>query len=147
MLAGVALALLAAGVGLPLLHIDRLWVFTETVSLWQAITTLYREGETFLGVLLTAFSIVFPAAKLLGVLWLWRRPSPRLAALVDGLGKWSMMDVLVVALLIVTLKGSGLVTAASAPGVYCFAAAVLLSMLSGALVRPPDGRATAPAAE
>ncbi|EKV32808.1 Paraquat-inducible protein A [Caenispirillum salinarum AK4] len=134
-LAGTALVLLGLGIGLPLLHIDRLWLFTDSVSLWQAIVTLYSEGEPFLAVVLTAFSIVFPVLKLIGVLWAWRRPSPRMAAVVDGLGKWSMMDVLVVALLIVTLKGSGLVNAASAPGVYCFAAAVLLSMIAGMLAK------------
>lgn len=137
MLVGAALVLLAAGIGLPLLHVDRLWVFTDSVSLWQAIVVLYAEGEVVLAVLLTLFSIVFPAAKLLGLLWLWRRPSPRLLAVVEGLGRWSMMDVLVVALLIVSLKGSGLVNAASAPGVYCFAAAVALSMIGGRLVPRP----------
>lgn len=61
--------------------------------------------------------------------------SPRMAAVVDGLGKWSMMDVLVVALLVLTAKSSGLANAASAPGVYCFAGAVLLSMIAGMLAK------------
>jgi paraquat-inducible protein A len=135
LLAGASLALLIAGIGLPLLHIDRLWLFTDSLSLWQAIVALYAEGESVLAVLLTLFSIVFPLLKLLGVLWVWRYPSPRVAVVVDALGKWSMMDVLVVALLILTLKSSGLADASSAPGVYCFAGAVLLSMLAGMLVK------------
>lgn len=70
-LALAALVLLALGIALPLLHIDRLWLFTDSVSLWQAIVTLYAEDETFLAVILTVFSIVFPVLKLLGVLWTW----------------------------------------------------------------------------
>lgn len=75
-LALAALVLLALGIALPLLHIDRLWLFTDSVSLWQAIVTLYAEDETFLAVILTVFSIVFPVLKLLGVLWTWRRHLP-----------------------------------------------------------------------
>lgn len=136
-----ALALLAAGVILPLLRIDRLWLFSDTVSLWQAITALFDAGETFLAVVLTLFSIVFPAAKLglLAVTWTLLPVDGRAFRLalgaLDTLGKWSMMDVLVTALLILSLKAQGLANAASAPGVYCFAAAVVLSMAAGGLVR------------
>lgn len=133
LLAGAALVLLALGIGLPLLHIDRLWLFTDSVSLWQAIVTLHTEGETVLAFLLTAFSIVFPTLKIVSILCLSTRPNPRWVAVMNGLGKWSMMDVLVVALVILTAKSSGLANAASAPGVYCFASAVALSMIAGML--------------
>lgn len=140
-LAAAALAFLAAGVTLPLLTISRLWVFEDDVSILAAIHALWDNGETFLAAALLLFSIVFPAAKLAGVMGLWAfaRPGGGLMArglgVLDGLGRWSMMDVLVAALLIFSLKASGLASATSQPGLYCFAAAVVLSMSAGGALR------------
>lgn len=140
-LAAAALGFLAAGVTLPLLTISRLWVFEDDVSILAAIAGLWDNGEAFLAVALLLFSIVFPAAKLAGVMTLWAvaRPGGRAfargLAVIDGLGRWSMMDVLVTALLIFSLKASGLASATSQPGLYCFAAAVVLSMAAGGRLR------------
>lgn len=150
LLAAAALAFLAAGVTLPLLTVSRLWVFEDEVSILAAIAGLWEGGELFLAVALLLFSIVFPAAKLAGVMTLWaavrpgRRAFARGLAVVEGLGRWSMMDVLVVALLIFSLKASGLASATSQPGLYCFAAAVVLSMAATGRLRGTASSAIPP---
>ena len=50
------------------------------------------------------------------------------------LGKWSMLDVLVLALLIFYAKSTGIADAVSMPGIYMFAAAVVLTMLAYGIV-------------
>jgi paraquat-inducible protein A len=79
------------------------------------------------------FSIVVPAAKIVALLVAWLRlrrgasvPS-RLLRIVDGLGRWSLLDVLIVALVIVLLKSGSFTDATTAPAIYPFIAAVFLT--------------------
>ena len=98
------------------------------------------------------FSIVFPILKLLYLLLVSTLPTleierqgRRLRAL-EWLGKWSMHDVLVLALTIFFIKSQGIYDAASLSGVYFFTAAVMLMILSYAWLRV-DGSDAARAAE
>jgi paraquat-inducible protein A len=50
------------------------------------------------------------------------------------LGKWSMLDVLVLALLIFYAKSTALSDAVALPGIYFFAGSVVLTMLAYGLV-------------
>ena len=52
----------------------------------------------------------------------------------DKLGKWSMLDVFIVAVLVVALKLGPLAEVTIEPGFYYFGAAVILSMLIGARI-------------
>jgi len=64
--------------------------------------------------------------------------APHRAALVARVGllsKWSMMDVLVVALAVFAAKTSGLASAAALPGLWFYAGAALLSALAAALIK------------
>jgi paraquat-inducible protein A len=55
-------------------------------------------------------------------------PAPlRLIAAVESFGKWSMLDVFVVALVIFALKAGSFTDATTAPAVYSFIAAILLT--------------------
>ncbi|MGO9986088.1 MAG: paraquat-inducible protein A, partial [Rhodomicrobium sp.] len=53
---------------------------------------------------------------------------------IEWLGKWSMLDVLVLALLVFYAKSTGLADAVALPGVYFFAASVILTMIAYALI-------------
>ena len=135
----VATAFLPLGLLLPVLETTRLWVFKTSYSLVDAVRALITEGEFLLGLLIAIFSLLTPALKIIAVTALHMRPagsgSGPLAHAVDHLGKWSLTDVLVVALLIVLTSGTGLDLAAE-PGLWFFAAsAVLLMIASGLVVR------------
>ena len=76
------------------------------------------------------FSGVFPLAKTLTAAIIFRqgaRPSPKLASLLNILGKWSMLDVFLVAVMILVLEGSVLTTSDVHLGLFLFAGAVVLS--------------------
>ena len=59
-----------------------------------------------------------------------RLPSARLYRLLELIGRWSMLDVYVVAILVALVQAQSLATMAPGPGVLAFAAVVVLSMLA-----------------
>jgi paraquat-inducible protein A len=129
------MALLVIGVSLPFIVVNRLFVFTDAHSLLEISATLLAEQETLLAGVVFMFSILIPAGKLLLLHHAWS-----VAAMNDGrllgqlrllefVGKWSMLEVFVGALVVFAVKASWLGDAATGPGVYCFAAAALLTTL------------------
>lgn len=143
--AGVALLLVALGLlvfnlNRPILHIEKFWIFDHSVSIWSGMMALYRAGEGLLGSLILVFSIVFPIGKNLALLvyliarpWLGSR-SEALVRLLSMLGRWSMLDVLIVAIVVVSLRLGAVAEASLLPPLYWFIASVLLTnMVSTAL--------------
>ncbi|MGL5358693.1 MAG: paraquat-inducible protein A [Shewanella sp.] len=125
-------------------------VLQQTRSIWSTVTELYNTGNGLVAGLVMLFSIVIPALKLslMLVQQLVSRPwlQQRIQLIVNGLGKWSMADVFVVALIITFLAGNAsggmgemLKTQAQfESGFYYFSAYCLLSIASGYLVRSPS---------
>lgn len=115
----------ALGLILPLVQLDKLYFFTESPSLIGVIQGLIAEDETMLAIIIGIFSIGFPGVKLalLHVAGMSKSPRYRLLSSLSFISKWSMMDVLLVAIVIYSAKTSGLATAFSLPGLwfYCFA--------------------------
>lgn len=139
---------LALGITLPILRLTKFIFWTSEYSLLSTVGLLLKQGQTFLGLVVLVFSIVFPVVKLLYLLLVstlpaaeLRRHAKRLKA-IEWIGKWSMHDVLVLALTIFFLKSQGIYDAASLPAVYFFTAAVALMILSYAWLKT-DVAATA----
>jgi len=135
---------LVLGLTLPVMKLTRLYFWTDTPSILSILSALWESGETFLAGVIFVFSIVFPALKLLyiamaGTLTTFD-PARRSHWLkrVEWLGKWSMLDVLVLALLVFYAKAIGFAGAVSLPGVYFFAASVVLTMIAYSLIEPED---------
>ncbi|MFN3233662.1 MAG: paraquat-inducible protein A [Alphaproteobacteria bacterium] len=131
----VVLVLHVASLFMPAIEVERLFFFTDIVTIWGAITALFSRGEILIGLVLFLFTVVFPALKLAAIIHLFLSPSlgdptleKRLSRL-DSLGKWSMLDVFVAALLVVSLTATGLVDARFLPGMYLFALSVILTLL------------------
>jgi paraquat-inducible protein A len=130
-----------AGILLPLLVLEKLYFFTETPSLLQIVSGLWQNGDGLLAVLVCAFSLIFPVAKLF-VLFLeaigqLSRNGQASSAFrhIAMVGRWSMMDVLLVAIVIFAAKTSGFATATTQPGLWFYAYAVLASAVSAALIK------------
>jgi paraquat-inducible protein A len=89
--------------------------------------------------------MLFPAIKLLYLLVAYTTMATgggarqRMLNRMSWLGKWSMLDVLVLALVIFYVKASALTEAAALPGIYFFSAAVLMTMIAYALVEHSPG--------
>ena len=130
----LAAFLLMTGWLLPMMTLSRFVFLSQEVSLLQGIWELALEGEYFLFVLLAGFSVVFPAIKLLLGLLLWYGAAEparqsRWLRWLDFLGRWSMLDVFVVALVVVAVKVSLIDEVELHGGLYAFTSAILLSML------------------
>lgn len=135
-----ATACLVLGLTMPIIRLTRFYVWSDVHSLVSIVRELYLLDEVFLAVVVGVFSVVFPFLKLLYLLAVFAshrshtRRRGRLLRRVAWFGKWSMLDVLVLALVIFYVKTAQLVDAVSMPGVYMFTAAVILTMIAHAMV-------------
>lgn len=129
------------GLVLPIAAFTRLFMFTENPSLLEVIASLWREGDWAIAAIVGLFSVAFPAAKLI-VLHIAAHNPDRMhwVERVGALSKWSMADVLIVALAIFAAKTSGLASAATQAGIWFYAAATLLSA-AAAIVLTRQARA------
>lgn len=127
---------LLAGWILPVMTVETLFVFQDEISILGACFQLLEEGELPLFLIILVFSIIFPATKLAFAFDAWVRLQRADADLhrtlhwIETLGKWSMLDVFVVALIVVMVKLSYVSDVTVQLGLYVFALAVLLSMIS-----------------
>jgi len=135
-------ATLSFGLGLvlPVAVFKKLLMFSDRPSLIEVVVGLWRDGNWPIAFVVALFSVAFPAAKLI-VLHI-AAYSPRRAHWVERVGvlsKWSMADVLVVALVIFAAKTSGLAEAATQAGIWFYAAAAVMSAAVAVLLRRGAG--------
>ncbi len=127
---------LGLGLTLPVVELSWLLVWKKTHSITDVIFTLYQEKEFFLAAVLFIFSVLFPILKLIYLLFayvqhLWAKRSGGLTlSHLHWLGKWSMLDVLVLALIVFYVKQTGVADAKTLPAIYFFGAAVIFTMLA-----------------
>jgi len=134
--------LLLIALSQPLLTVEEMVFWKNEYSVIAGVHGLWEQGQYPLAIILFFFSIVFPTFKLamLGVLWTFRLAEGKRQAVLHWLGilgKWSMLDVFVVAILIVLVKLGPLAKVQPRRGVYWFAAAILLSMITSMYVDSP----------
>jgi paraquat-inducible protein A len=136
----LAFALFATGVFFPFFHVTKFWLFHDAVSVVSGILTLFHEGEYFLFGVLTLFTLIFPCVKLglLGIIWAEREHNltrvRRWHHWVESLGKWSMLDVFVVAILIVALKSAAVAELHIGLGLYLFTFSVIATQIASLMV-------------
>ena len=134
----LALVILTAGLSLPILTVEKtvFWRHWENhYSVFIGVAELAKHGDWLLAVIVFFFSMVFPYAKLLALILLWFRKltqaqRTRTLHWLGMLGKWSMLDVFAVAMLVVAAKLKSLTHVEPRIGVYLFGLAILLSMLT-----------------
>jgi paraquat-inducible protein A len=129
-----AAILLAFGIYLPLLRVTQLIFLESNYSIVSGIEELFRDGEYFLGILILLFSVVFPVGKIVALTIIWTARltnTERMRALdwLGHLGKWSMLEVLIVALMILSFKLKVLAHAETRYGIYIFSLSVILSKI------------------
>jgi paraquat-inducible protein A len=127
----------ALGIVMPLIQVDRLYFFTDQPSLIGIVAGLWDQGDMLLASIVGLFSLAFPALKLalLHCAAYAEHHSPRIPAWFKALANWSMLDVVLVALVVFAAKTSGLATAFTKPGLWFFAASVLLTAAASALAK------------
>ncbi len=147
----VAAICFALGVILPSIRFTTVYVWTNEHSIATILWALYHNQEWFLCSVIGIFSVVFPFLKLLYLLTLCLSPSlsgefrQKPITAIEWLGRYSMTDVMVLALMIFYMNSSGYTEARVMPGIYCFAASALMTMFAYGWANTPAQRPTKPA--
>lgn len=130
----LALALLVIGVSAPLLTLEKMYFFENTVSLVSTVKGLFVQKEWFLFTVIAVFSLCIPVIKIAGLVLILNLEYAKNSLLdktlhiIELVGKWSMLDVFVVALLLVSVKLGVLAKVEVHYGLYAFASSVLITM-------------------
>ncbi len=141
-LAVSALAFYLPAMLLPMLRIEQLGHRHED-SLLSGLIALFSQGYWFVASIVLLFSVLLPPLKLLT---LWLLATTHLIAphhyralmyrLVELLGRWGMLDVMLVAILVAFVKLGNLVNINAGPGLIAFTLLVLLSLLASLVFNP-----------
>ncbi|MGE3066705.1 MAG: paraquat-inducible protein A, partial [Hyphomicrobiaceae bacterium] len=126
----------ALGIIMPAIRFTTVYVWTKEHSIATIIWALYTNGELFLCFVIFMFSIFFPFLKLFYLLTLVTSPDlphefrAKSISTMEWLGRYSMTDVMVLALMIFYVNSSGYTEAHVLPGIYFFAASALMTMFA-----------------
>jgi len=131
----VASLLLIGGFISPIMTVTQLVWINHSFSIVSGIWQLWQEGHIILFLLVAGFSVILPTAKII-LLFNLLHPNTtqvhhrkKLLQLMHSYGRWAMLDVMVVAMLIVTVKLGAIASIQIHAGLYVFGGAVLLIML------------------
>ena len=124
---------------LPVLESDSLFdAHSDTIL--SGVRFLWNNGDAFIAAIIFIASIILPGAKILGLALLlvtaqrrstWR---PNLRAAIyrtlESVGRWSMVDIFVAAVLVALVQFKTLAQVEAGPGATAFAAVVLFTMFA-----------------
>ncbi len=131
-----AMGLFVAGIFLPFTSVTKLWLFENQISVYHGLIILWKESELFLFLILFVFTICFPFVKINALLALWLYPgltadqAKTFFKFVSNMGKWSMLDVFVVAILVLTVKSGGVANIKVQSGFFLFFVSVMLTQFT-----------------
>ena len=134
MLTGVAAVLLGIGLVAPIITLHKFMLIHNTFSVLSGILLLLEEGQFFIFLIIGCFSVIIPILKLV-ILYILvsgaQASDGRMKKYLHWMhlyGKWSMLDVFVVAVLVVAVKLGVIASVEMHYGLYAFAGSVLLTM-------------------
>jgi paraquat-inducible protein A len=124
---------------LPIMHTSTL-VGGEDDTIMSGVIVLVKTGSWPLALLVFFASIMVPMLKLIALALLvisirqrWKSPPLgrlRLYRLVEFVGRWSLLDIYVLTLLVALVQLQALATVEPRPGALAFGAVVVLTLLS-----------------
>ena len=113
---------------------------SRTDTIFSGILGLFQSGSWGIALIVFVASILVPVLKIVGITVLllaarrnpppYRRGLTRLYAALDLIGRWSMLDVFLVAFLAGAVHFGALANVQPQPGIIAFAAVVVLTMLA-----------------
>ena len=119
----------------PLLSISEFYIFSETLTIYSVMQSLYWGGEWLLFLAIFIFALLLPSAKytlllLYGIYLNSYKPSNKIITVLEAVSKWAMLDVFIVAILIAGIKLKALSSAQTHYGLYLFVVSVLIAIAS-----------------
>lgn len=136
-----ALILYPLAILLPVMSLEKFGHHTDA-SIWSGSVGLLREGEYAVGGIVLICSVVLPLSKLIGliliVLGTGMREHHRALTYhwIELAGRWGMLDVLLIAVVVAWLKVGDLVSVHASQGAIVFALCVTFSLLASAWFDP-----------
>ncbi|WP_375054934.1 PqiA/YebS family transporter subunit [Zobellella sp. DQSA1] len=120
---------------------------TQPSTIMGGVLLFIQHGDWPIAFIIFTASVVVPVSKMLALLWLChvvrqrRKPLDRLTRIrlyrvTEFIGRWSMVDVFVVAILVALIRSGSLMSIEPGPGALAFAAVVVLTMLAAMLFDP-----------
>lgn len=126
----------------PVLEVRR-FGHVHSATIWSGIVELLAEHEIGIALIVLFCSIIAPIGKLLAMLFVtlghpFAGPRPRALAfrVVEWLGRWGMVDVLLVAVLVAAVKLGSVIEVKAGTGAVTFAGVVVCSLLASAVFHP-----------
>lgn len=126
---------------LPILEVEQLGIQSRS-SILSGIFELFHHGSYFVGAVVLTFSILFPLTKIVLLLelsmleMLHQKHKAFTLRLMEHLGKWSMMDVMLLAFLVMLVKLGDMVEFHFGPAILAFVLCVAMSMIASICFDP-----------
>lgn len=134
-----AMALYVPANTLPMMYTSSLFGSSED-TIMSGVLFLWDDGSWYLALIVFIASILVPLAKMIGIVVLllsvqlelrWRSEQrARLYRLIESVGRWSMLDIFVVGLLVTVVQLTALASVRAGPAALAFGAVVVLTMLA-----------------
>jgi paraquat-inducible protein A len=134
-----AMALYVPANTLPIMYTSSLFG-SQDDTIMSGVLFLWEDGSWYLALIVFVASILVPLAKIIGLavllvsVQLGSAWSPRQRALlyraIESVGRWSMLDIFVVALLVTVVQLTALASVRAGPAALAFGAVVVLTMLA-----------------
>ena len=135
LLLAISAGLLAIGLIAPIITFTKFVFIHNTFSILSACWNLLKQGQIFLFVVIFLFSVILPIIKLALLTRLVLMDSIITASTkkflewIHRFGKWSMLDVFIVAILVVVVKLGAIGNVEKHIGLYAYAGAAMLIIL------------------
>ncbi len=115
-------------------------------TVWEGCVRLYQDGDYPIALVVFLASILLPFLKLSGLFFLsasvrlrskrWVNFRTSIYKLTEVLGRWAMLDVFVIAVLVGLVKLGKLATVVAGSGLLAFAGVVIFTLLASASFDP-----------
>jgi len=112
---------------------------TSESTIWGGVVELWKTGTQGIALLVLLCSIVIPLVKISCLFYLcltWQNQSAKhnsfLIRCIDIIGRWSMLDVFLVAILVALIKLGSIASVQPEVGIVAFAGVVVLTMIATA---------------
>ena len=125
----------------PIMYTDQLGT-TEASTILGGVVLLINLGSVPVAVVIFIFSVMVPSGKLMAMfylVWTVERHSPLDARqrsimyrITEFIGKWSMVDVFVVSILVALVHLSGVLVIRPGVAAICFAGVVIVTIVAAA---------------
>lgn len=130
---------------LPIMTVVELGEVTENTII-SGMMTFWRQGAYPIAIVIFTASILIPMLKIIALTWLClaatgkTHPSPGMLGKIywftELLGRWSMVDIFVVGILVALVQLGNYMTITPGPGALAFAGVVVLTMFAAMSFEP-----------